>query len=177
MKFAITGHTSGIGKAIKEYLKNKGHSVIGFSRTNGYNIENSESRKKIVELSQDCDGFINNAYVFNDESQFNLLKEIHASWIGNKKVIVNIGSRSSDLINVENFPWVVYGKEKKKQDDFCHSQTQGPWILNLKPGTIDTPLAINTPGQKMHVDSVVKVLQFVFDNIDSFKVRSITFTV
>ena len=60
MKFAITGHTSGIGKAIAELCRTKGYQWIGFSRGTGYDI--SEDCDKIVNESSDCDVFINNAH-------------------------------------------------------------------------------------------------------------------
>ena len=49
MKYAITGHTSGIGKALYEnYLPN----AIGFSRSNGFNI--STDIRKIIHESKNC---------------------------------------------------------------------------------------------------------------------------
>lgn len=176
MKFGITGHTSGIGKAIKEYLEGRGHTVKGFSRTNGYNISLPDVRKKIVEECQDMDGFFNNAYVFHDESQLDLLKEMYATWQGKKKIIVNVGSRSSDFVDVADYPQPIYAKEKKKLDDFCSTLVQGPLVINLRPGSIDTPLTKSMNRPKMNVEAVTKILQFAFDNLDSFKIRSITFT-
>ena len=55
MKIAITGHTKGIGLAIYDLLGQE-HNVFGYSRTNGYNINNPE---KIFEEAKDFDIFIN----------------------------------------------------------------------------------------------------------------------
>ena len=41
MKIAITGHTKGIGQAIYDLLGQE-HDVIGYSRSNGYNINQPE---------------------------------------------------------------------------------------------------------------------------------------
>ena len=57
MKIALTGHTRGIGNACKQLLEPE-HEIIGFSRTNGYNINEP---KVIYELAKDADVFINNA--------------------------------------------------------------------------------------------------------------------
>ena len=62
MKFAITGHTSGIGKAVAEMCHTKGYQWIGFSRGTGYDIAREKDCGKIVYESSDCDVFINNAY-------------------------------------------------------------------------------------------------------------------
>jgi NADP-dependent 3-hydroxy acid dehydrogenase YdfG len=56
MKVAVTGHTSGIGKAI--YEKYQPNSV-GFSRSNGFDI--TKDIKKILKACKDCDIFVNNA--------------------------------------------------------------------------------------------------------------------
>jgi len=59
MKIAITGHTSGIGKALYNYYSAE-HEVIGFSRSNGYNLPDSLSN--VIKESKGCDLFINNCY-------------------------------------------------------------------------------------------------------------------
>ena len=58
MKIAITGHTKGIGKACADVFSE--HEVIGFSRSNGFDIQAIEP---ILDSSNDCDVFINNASV------------------------------------------------------------------------------------------------------------------
>jgi NAD(P)-dependent dehydrogenase (short-subunit alcohol dehydrogenase family) len=44
MKVAITGHTSGIGKALSDVFSD----VIGFSRRNGYDLHNRVIREKCI---------------------------------------------------------------------------------------------------------------------------------
>lgn len=69
MKCCITGYTRGLGKAINDYLVSQGWTVIGF---------NSSTRlDRIVELSQNCDLFINNAY--GDGIQIELLNQLYNS--------------------------------------------------------------------------------------------------
>ena len=60
MKIAITGHTSGIGKALYDIYSEE-NEVLGFSRSNAYDIKYDISIEKIVQGSLDCDVFINNA--------------------------------------------------------------------------------------------------------------------
>ena len=65
MKIALTGHTKGIGKAIKDVLEPE-NTVIGFSRTNGFNINNPQA---IFDIAKDCDVFVNNAQYKDYQTQ------------------------------------------------------------------------------------------------------------
>tara|TARA_B100001971_G_C18192930_1_gene539741 strand:+ start:495 stop:977 length:483 start_codon:yes stop_codon:yes gene_type:complete len=93
MKIAITGHSKGLGKALFEFLSQK-HKIIGFSRSNGYDIKSPGDRKKIIKESKDCDVFIN--LVHNYYHQTDLLLELHKSWKGLQKYIINIGTSAVD---------------------------------------------------------------------------------
>ena len=75
-KIVITGHTSGIGKAIFDKFSERyrSHEIIGMSRSNGYDIE--KDFDKVVEEAAGAEIFINNAY--RDQQQlklFNALKD------------------------------------------------------------------------------------------------------
>ena len=71
-KIVITGHTSGIGKAIfDKFTEVSCHQIIGMSRSNGYDIE--KDFDKVVEEATGAEIFINNAY--RDSQQ---LKLFHA---------------------------------------------------------------------------------------------------
>jgi short-subunit dehydrogenase len=95
MKFAITGHTRGLGAAIAQTLS-YGHTVLGFSKSTGYNITDKEDRKLIIEQSQDCHVFINNAH--KGYAQTELLYELWEYWKDQDKLIINIGSNTTDSI-------------------------------------------------------------------------------
>lgn len=73
-KIVITGHTSGIGKAIYDkFTEVSCREIVGMSRSNGYDIEKDFDR--IVEEASGAEIFINNAY--RDRQQlklFNALK-------------------------------------------------------------------------------------------------------
>lgn len=86
MRIAITGHTSGIGKALYQRLDN----ALGFSLSTGYNITNPVERTVIVSQAHDCDVFINNA--FDGYGQCEMLFDMWKSWLGTGKTIVSIGS-------------------------------------------------------------------------------------
>ena len=61
MKVAITGHTGGLGtELIKQYTE-KNYQVVGFSKSNGFNLNSSVLFKQVVEQAAECDIVINNA--------------------------------------------------------------------------------------------------------------------
>lgn len=101
MKIAITGHSKGIGKACFDMLS-KEHDVIGFSRSNGFNIKEPEN---IITASVGCDIFINNAYRFNTDDQLHLFNVFFNQWKDDPyKTIINIGSKSKYYPYNPNMP-------------------------------------------------------------------------
>lgn len=68
MKIGITGHTSGLGKAIYEHFQSLGHDCIGFSRSNGYDI--TSNFDDIAQQAQSLDLFINNAWSLDSQTKF-----------------------------------------------------------------------------------------------------------
>ena len=92
MKYAITGHTQGIGLGLYNRLS---PSAIGFSRSTGYDINNKEDRRRIIRESKDCDVFINSAG--SNFAQTYLLIELFNAWKDTNKTIINIGSRVAEI--------------------------------------------------------------------------------
>jgi len=143
MKIAITGHTAGIGQALAKIYEHQGHTIIGLSRRNGYNIR---SITKIVSIVKDCDVFINNAQV--GFAQTELLFALYKEWQGlSNKKIINIGSFMisepvSPLPGIEMTEYYVQKltlEESIKQLRYHHT---GPKLCLIKPGMIATQ-----PGQ------------------------------
>ena len=99
MKIAITGHTKGLGSEITKHFA-KDHEVIGFSRTNGYDIKSPMDRKKILKASVDADVFIN--LVHNYYHQTDLLLEFFREWEHQDKLIINI---SSMVVEQDDWEW------------------------------------------------------------------------
>jgi hypothetical protein len=164
MQVAITGHNGGLGLAIFNYFLKRGDRVVGFSRSNGFNI--STSKELVLASIKDFDIFVNNAYS-GDNSQQLLLEQVYNLWAGQDKIIINISSRYTNGTE-------QYCNDKNLQDLFCKSKEYTlPHILNLKPGLIDTNRVKHIPGKRMTVDDVVNVLDFALNN--NCKVHSITF--
>lgn len=148
MKIAITGHTKGIGKAIADLYYTD--EVVGFSRSNGYDITHPGNVARIITESADCDIFVNNAY--HDFVQCDLLDGIFDIWRDNpSKTIVNIISRARYGLGKAKF----YGQTKmelyNKAKTMMFVSNKKCRIININPGYVKTDMVA-------HVDSSVKML-------------------
>ena len=117
MKCCITGHTRGLGKAINDYLVVQGWTVIGFN--------SSTSLDRIVEISNNCDLFINNAY--GDGIQIELLNQLYNS-VG--KMIV-CGSVVTDFPDPQ-LPVYTHHKKELEQRFLEVADTADSQMLLLK---------------------------------------------
>jgi NADP-dependent 3-hydroxy acid dehydrogenase YdfG len=136
MKVVVTGHTSGIGLAISNVFASNGYSVIGFSKSLGYDIASMPSRKDIVEAAYNCDVFVNNAY--HQTGQLEMLKEILNAWSGQPKFLINI---SSQIVNYDSaFPLEIqdYKNSKIKLNSFIREYYGSVNVLNILPGLVHT---------------------------------------
>lgn len=165
MKAVITGHKRGIGKAIAEYFITKKYHVVGFSKTDGYDISNTFDREFIRMECRTADIFVNNAYN-NDYSQNILLTEILAT-PGQVALIINISSNAK--------PHTKYGILKKELNDICQSYAGPVHILNLRPGYVDTDRVRNVRHSKMTTENVINILDFCLNS--KLKITEIEFGV
>jgi putative NADH-flavin reductase len=88
MKIAITGHTARLGQAFSVELQRRGHTVTGFSRSNGYDLRDYSCVGKMLDEIKDYDVFINNAKP--DYAQSQILYRLVQQW--DTGIIVNIGT-------------------------------------------------------------------------------------
>lgn len=61
MKIAVTGHTSGLGKALFDHYSNNGNIVSGFSRQTGFDLRDWSMLQKLLDLTENFDLLISNA--------------------------------------------------------------------------------------------------------------------
>jgi NADP-dependent 3-hydroxy acid dehydrogenase YdfG len=169
MKVAITGHTSGIGKAL--YTKFS-PDVIGFSRSTGFDISKSDNREKIREMSKDCDIFINNAY--NNYAQIDILYLMHTAWINTNKIIINISSNASRGKFTYPHVYAVTKTALDKASEQLSKINDACRIINLRPGYVDTPGVANKPHLKMSVDSIIHCINFVINCPDDCIINEMT---
>jgi len=88
MKIAVTGHTSGLGQSFYNESVNRGHTTLGFSRSNGYDLRDYSVVERMLKIVNGFDIFINNAKP--DYAQAQILYRLVRSQ--SCKTIVSIGS-------------------------------------------------------------------------------------
>tara|TARA_B100000902_G_scaffold394252_1_gene450191 strand:- start:1502 stop:2062 length:561 start_codon:yes stop_codon:yes gene_type:complete len=165
VKIALTGHTRGIGNACKQLLEPE-HEIIGFSRTNGYNINEP---KVIYELAKDADVFINNAQ-FQDY-QTKLFDLFWDDWKYKHKTIINIQSSSKYPETQARFG--NYVKYKQELDANVKAKTLrmragvstfNCRVTNLIVGWTDTDMIkFLKHVKKMPPSKVAETLKWVLD--------------
>lgn len=156
MKVGITGHTSGLGKALFDSF-----DAIGFSRSNGYDISHPDA---IVEMIDDCEIFINNAH--NGFNQVTLLYKIWKKWQDDEKLIICISSNSSDGIKNRVHPYAI---EKAALDRACeqlNNQKKLCKVMCIKPGWMDTPRVKLVTEKKI---DIIHIRQIIDLSIDGWK--------
>lgn len=148
MNIAITGHSKGIGKALFEELTKRGNHVVGYSRSNGFDISISSVREQIIDESSKMDIFINNAHSM--PGQFELLESFTNIWSEQNKLIVNIGSK---IVYSDIVPAFAqsYFEDKKRQFEFIRNRLflPKPQIMHLVLGIIDTDMAKHWVSKKI----------------------------
>jgi NADP-dependent 3-hydroxy acid dehydrogenase YdfG len=183
---AITGHTRGIGKGLYDYFTAKGCRVKGFSSTNGFDISKKENIDRIIELTAECDLFINNAHCDNYQVEIaKLWQQQH--WHSNH-FIINVSSIAGEpFADIPNtMPWLVpYGEEKyalnKVSWGINHSGSSCKSIL-LMPGVVATNFynkydTEENNGQALYemvmaknsiieVDDLIKSIELVLQSIN-----------
>lgn len=158
-RVVITGHTSGIGNSLFKLFEKNGFVVEGFSKTNGYNISDPESRKEIVSRSLDADIFVNNAY--DIDGQLILLKEMTRLWEGTNKLIINMGSKGIHVPVIS--PHEDYLDAKRQQHDFIKSRflKGSPRIFNVVAGMVDTNIVKQWNVEKLDIDEFAEMVYFL----------------
>ena len=95
-KIAITGHTSGIGKACADMFSSK--DVYGYSQSTGWDIKYPDQIVQDI-IKNNCSVFINNAY--DEDYQSILLEKLYKHWKNSEKIIINISSYITDYPRLE----------------------------------------------------------------------------
>ena len=171
MKIGITGHTKGLGKSIYDKLI-KLHDVIGFSRTNGYNVQ---SPNKIIEALSDCDVFINNVYY--ETHQSNLFFKLFEKWKDLEKTIININSSSIHQSGVWSPEYVANKKHlnnitQSLIDKYPNKKVR---IINLNLGTLDSHKNFNN-FNKIECNKVAEIVEWGLNQPHNIEIQQMTIT-
>jgi NADP-dependent 3-hydroxy acid dehydrogenase YdfG len=177
MKIAITGHKHGIGKAFAEQLSERGHHIVGISRSDGENIRRIPHTASLIEP---CDMFINNAQT--GFAQTELLYEVWGRWKGQDKYIWNISTKMTerpvnstpdgqdDLTMSQYRTQKIALEQASRQLRFKSSR---PQISIIKPGGVATQENIDNTG-KANTDLWVKSILDTFCHNDNISISEIT---
>ena len=136
MKIAITGHKRGIGKAFAEQLADRGHSIVGISRSDGENIRRTAHTASLIEP---CDMLINNAISLYAQTE--LLFEVWHRWQDIKEThyIWNISTKLCEQDHDVDIKGITFResmqyRNQKMALELAHHQ------LNSQPSNIQMSL-------------------------------------
>lgn len=144
INFVITGHTSGIGKAIFDKF-----GGIGLSRSTGFNILTDSI---ISHITPDTI-FINNAFdILDPYAQIRLLYESYQV----AKQVICIGS---------NTPYSgIYKTSKDALSVACTDLFYAGYnVTNLRFGKVDTPFQDSYHGSKISTQTVVNTIDYILN--------------
>jgi nucleoside-diphosphate-sugar epimerase len=186
MKISMTGHTSGIGKALAARLVDLGHQVIGFSLETGHDIGSPLIQKMILPIIKKSDMFINNAY--HETGQTKLLTEILDAYKGTAKTLIHMGSFCAiqqEHVFFEIFPDNLYTrhyiKEKKLQLNIInnHLEINRQRVLHVMPGLVKTKMLgpLLKTMSTMDPDDVAELIcNIIFSQKDKVYVQQLIIT-
>jgi hypothetical protein len=142
MNFVITGHTSGIGKALYDHF-----GGTGLSRSTGFDI----IKDNILPFIDKDTVFINNAYTsISPHAQTILLLDTYNV----AKHVICIGSNT-----------VYDGVYKDAKDHLANTVTElfyeGHNVTNIKLGKVDTPFQDKYFGDKISLNTVINTIEFI----------------
>lgn len=153
MKIGITGHSDFLGKGLFDFLS-KNHEVIGFSRSNGYDLKNY---KKILDDVKDMDVFINNTY--HPEYQQKIFEELFEKWKDKDKTIFNI--LTSAIFNngsIEDYRENKLRLQKSSLEKINSNLDKKVRIVNLYPNTLEHNKRVGF--NKVNFSEVYDVINF-----------------
>lgn len=167
-KIAITGHTQGLGKILFNLYQKNQYEVYGASRSNGFDFNVPNNIHRFLEDIETYDILINNA---PGQFQSDIFQDIYRKWQGKKKVILNVGSRTTQF-SVSKA--MQYGAEKAHLDFLTrsaqHFGTQYPYVLLIRPGFFGGVRSQNKEGPKVDPKYIADVIKFMIDNVENYRI-------
>jgi len=172
---AVTGHTAGIGLAISEMLGESGYDVRGFSRSTGHELPQAVDR--IVDEADDCDVFVNNAFVYHDFTQVELLYKLYLRWNEIEgKTIINISSRAGDFSNsgrIDGYSMIKHALDTASRQ-LSNVRQSKCRVVNIKPGWVDTASVRSVDVFKLAPQDVAEAVGWILERPSRVYVTSIS---
>jgi hypothetical protein len=153
MKIGITGHSEFLGRELYQTLKND-YEVFGFSRSNGYDLENYKS---FINEINDLDVFINNTY--HPIHQQKLFEELFEMWKYENKTIFNI--LTSAIFNdtyLDEYRQNKLNLQKSSLKLINSNHGKKIRIVNLYPNTLEHNTRF--PFNKVKFSEIYDVIKF-----------------
>lgn len=162
-RYAITGHTRGLGKELYSMLPK---DTLGFSTANKHDISDPVGRLRIAELSKDCDVFINCAFDYTAPfAQAEMLYEMYQHWENESKLIINIGSDATSGIKTAKPRMYIAGKAALDKLSEQMSWIKSPvHVTNFKFGYVWTDDG-SYDGDEVWIDRK-EAARFIIDHVD-----------
>lgn len=172
MKVVITGHVSGIGKALSEAFVN--YKCVGFDIIQGKDVSKQSTVEEILLECSDADIFINNAL----SNQIDLLEKVHTLWLGQNKTIINISSAMTYFCDVVDASFSSYFEHKKLLNQTCKKlQTiKLPHVMNVRPAWVDTNLTASFDEYKINPKDLAQLILYHIENREKYQVIDIVIT-
>ena len=171
MKIAITGHTKGIGKAIAGLYYTD--EVVGFSRSNGYDISNISSIDSIVDASLNCEVFVNNAYY--GTAQVDIFEKLLTHWSSDPtKTIVNINSRT--IYNGPNQRQYTTNKKLLKSSalNAIRDINRKCRVININPGYVRTDMVAHVDVKMLTPEQLAAMIKWCLDQPQGIEVGELS---
>lgn len=187
-KFLITGGNKGLGLALASHTG--GASI---SRTNGYDITDSEDIKRIAHESLNYDVFVNNAFdgppheSWANFAQTNLYMAIYETWKAANKEgwIINIGSTGAKQVVAPEPSFETYRVSKaalehaSKQGTQAFKQNKVPFKTTLITlDRLDTDVSRSRPnwtGNGLDLDDIYNFIDYGTNLNPNTCIEEITF--
>jgi len=167
----LTGHTSGIGRAVYQKLSHE-FQVKGLSRATGHDLETGVQ----PFVNDDFDVYINNAY--SGFKQTELLYELFKRNKHRPCSIINIGSVSGDGNRDQVNQYAVHKASLEKACNQLQLIDTECKIIHVKLGRVNTPMTEHRKQfPRIDPDYVANTIQWIINQPKDILIKNITIDV
>lgn len=165
----ITGHTSGIGKALFDNFSLEYHPVKGLSRSNGHDLEKDLDSF----ISNDFQVYINNAY--SGFRQTELLYKLFEQNRDRKCLIINIGSVSADGNKDDINEYAVHKASLEKACTQLQLIDSKCKIIHVKLGRTKTPMTEHRSNfPRIEPEYIADTVKWIISQPEQILIKNIT---
>ncbi len=175
MRIAITGHTGGLGTELGKIFSEGGHTLFGFSRSNGWDLSQTNTLERVCVTLSQCDIIINNAPGSFQTDLF--LKLLNSQTHDNKAVIVNVSSVASRF-SISRSQQYAANKASLDMVTLSHQRFGNRWpaALLVRPGYFTGTRSEHKPPPHIDVSHVANIIRDITlaAHSDTYRINEIT---